>query len=164
MNKTLELREKRAKAWEAAKAFLDTKRGENGLISAEDNTVYEKMEADEEIAFQNNKIILNETPYPIPLLNVYAEDHYIDSKSYDGEAYANFNATKNAVSAYETVFKNAGHLNFTDLPLFSPALAKMLGVGTIDELYCIEKMNEVVLEFFNCFLKDTAVLKIAKEY
>jgi HK97 family phage major capsid protein len=46
MNKTLELREKRAKAWEAAKAFLDTKRGENGLISTEDNTVYEKMEAD----------------------------------------------------------------------------------------------------------------------
>ncbi len=46
MNKILELREKRAKAWEAAKAFLDTKRGENGLISAEDNTVYEKMEAD----------------------------------------------------------------------------------------------------------------------
>ncbi len=46
MNKTLELREKRAKAWEAAKAFLDTKRGENGLISAEDNTVYEKMESD----------------------------------------------------------------------------------------------------------------------
>jgi len=46
VNKILELREKRAKAWEAAKAFLDTKRGENGLISAEDNTVYEKMEAD----------------------------------------------------------------------------------------------------------------------
>jgi len=46
VNKILELREKRAKAWEAAKAFLDTKRGENGLISSEDNTVYEKMEAD----------------------------------------------------------------------------------------------------------------------
>ena len=46
MNKILELREKRAKAWEAAKAFLDTKRGENGLISAEDNAVYEKMETD----------------------------------------------------------------------------------------------------------------------
>ena len=46
MNKILDLREKRAKAWEAAKAFLDTKRGENGLISAEDNAVYEKMETD----------------------------------------------------------------------------------------------------------------------
>lgn len=46
MNKILELREKRAKTWDAAKAFLDTKRGENGLISAEDTAAYEKMEAD----------------------------------------------------------------------------------------------------------------------
>lgn len=46
MNKILELREKRAKAWDAAKAFLDTQRGEDGLISAEDTATYEKMEAD----------------------------------------------------------------------------------------------------------------------
>ena len=46
MNKILELREKRAKAWETAKAFLDSKRGTDGLISAEDTDVYEKMEAD----------------------------------------------------------------------------------------------------------------------
>lgn len=46
MNKTLELREKRAKAWDTAKAFLDSKRGTDGLISAEDNAVYDKMEAD----------------------------------------------------------------------------------------------------------------------
>lgn len=46
MSKVLELREKRAKAWGAAKAFLDTKRGENGLLSAEDTASYEKMEKD----------------------------------------------------------------------------------------------------------------------
>ncbi|MBS3885936.1 MAG: phage major capsid protein [Dethiobacter sp.] len=46
MNKTLELREKRAKAWETAKAFLDSKRGNDGIISAEDTATYEKMEAD----------------------------------------------------------------------------------------------------------------------
>lgn len=46
MNKILELREKRAKAWEAAKAFLDTKRGNDGLLSAEDTGTYEKMEKD----------------------------------------------------------------------------------------------------------------------
>ncbi len=46
MNKILELREKRAKAWEAAKAFLDSKRGNDGLLSAEDTAAYEKMEAD----------------------------------------------------------------------------------------------------------------------
>lgn len=46
MSKILELREKRAKAWDAAKAFLDTKRGNEGLISAEDTATYDKMEAD----------------------------------------------------------------------------------------------------------------------
>jgi HK97 family phage major capsid protein len=46
MNKALELREKRAKAWEAAKAFLDTKRGNDGMLSVEDTTTYEKMESD----------------------------------------------------------------------------------------------------------------------
>jgi HK97 family phage major capsid protein len=46
MNKILELREKRAKAWDAAKAFLDTKRGTDGLISAEDEATYNKMESD----------------------------------------------------------------------------------------------------------------------
>ncbi len=46
MSKILELREKRAKAWDAAKAFLDSKRGGNGLLSAEDTATYDKMEAD----------------------------------------------------------------------------------------------------------------------
>ena len=46
MNKILELREKRAKLWDSAKAFLDSRRNEQGLLSAEDTTTYEKMEAD----------------------------------------------------------------------------------------------------------------------
>ena len=46
MNKILELREKRAKAWEAAKNFLDSKRKDDGLLSAEDTATYDKMEAD----------------------------------------------------------------------------------------------------------------------
>lgn len=46
MNKILELREKRAKAWEAAKAFLDSAKREGNILSSEDVTTYEKMEAD----------------------------------------------------------------------------------------------------------------------
>lgn len=46
MSKVLELKEKRAKAWEAAKAFLDSKQGSNGLMSAEDAATYDKMEAE----------------------------------------------------------------------------------------------------------------------
>ena len=46
MSKILELTEKRAKAWETAKAFLDAKRNADGFVSAEDAAAYEKMEAD----------------------------------------------------------------------------------------------------------------------
>ena len=46
MIKILELREKRAKLWDSTKAFLDSRRNENGLLSAEDTATYEKMEAD----------------------------------------------------------------------------------------------------------------------
>jgi len=46
MDQILSLREKRAKAWDAAKAFLDAKRGSDGLISAEDAATYDRMEAE----------------------------------------------------------------------------------------------------------------------
>ena len=46
MSKVLELKEKRAKAWEAAKAFLNSKQGTDGLMSAEDAATYDKMESE----------------------------------------------------------------------------------------------------------------------
>lgn len=39
-----ELMNKRAKAWEAAKAFLDANRNTDGLLSAEDGETYDRME------------------------------------------------------------------------------------------------------------------------
>ena len=42
----LELREKRNKAWEAAKAFLDSHRTEKGTLTAEDDATYTRMEQD----------------------------------------------------------------------------------------------------------------------
>lgn len=46
MDRITELREKRAKLWESAKAFLDSRRNENGTVSAEDTATYERMEED----------------------------------------------------------------------------------------------------------------------
>lgn len=46
MSQILSLREKRVKAWDAAKAFLDTHRGNDGTLSAEDGQTYDRMEAD----------------------------------------------------------------------------------------------------------------------
>ena len=39
-----EMREKRAKAWNAAKAFLESRRNEKGVLSAEDDATYTRME------------------------------------------------------------------------------------------------------------------------
>lgn len=44
MSQTLELREKRAKAWEAAKAFLDAKAKDGAFASGEDAATYDRME------------------------------------------------------------------------------------------------------------------------
>ncbi len=44
MSKILEMREKRNKAWEAAKAFVETKRDKDGLLSEEDAKTYAEME------------------------------------------------------------------------------------------------------------------------
>ena len=41
MTQILELRQKRAKAWDAAKAFLDSHRDSNGTVSVEDAATYD---------------------------------------------------------------------------------------------------------------------------
>ena len=46
MNQILDMREKRVTLWNAAKAFLDSRRTEDGTLSAEDAGTYERMEAD----------------------------------------------------------------------------------------------------------------------
>lgn len=118
----------------------------------------------EEIAFQKGETVLNSEPYPVPLLNIYAEDHYKRAMKVASEAYVNFYASRNAIEAYEIRIRNSGHLNFTDLSLFSPPLAKMLGVGTINKKDCIETMNEIVLVFFNYTLKDGTQPQFEEEY
>ena len=49
-----ELRNKRAKTWDAAKAFLDSHRNTDGFLSAEDDATYTNME--NEITALGNEI------------------------------------------------------------------------------------------------------------
>lgn len=44
MSKILDMRKKRGDIWDKAKAFLDARTAENGLMSAEDTAEYERME------------------------------------------------------------------------------------------------------------------------
>ena len=43
MKELMEMREKRVQSWNAAKAFLESHRGEDGTLSAEDDAIFNKM-------------------------------------------------------------------------------------------------------------------------
>jgi predicted dienelactone hydrolase len=117
----------------------------------------------EEIAFNNGQVVLSTEAYPVPLLNLYNDSHYKDAKLL-GTAYNNLSASSLAIEAYDVVIRDSGHLNFTDLPLFSPILARMLGTGKVDSRYCVETMNQIVLDFFDYTLKDNKELHLQSEY
>ena len=142
----------------ATAASLGRERPDVDAVAVLDGTMF-----GEEVAFENGSAILNENPYPVPLLNLYNESHSDDAQA-QGLSYDNLSASANAVEAYDVVIRGSGHLNFTDLPLFSPALARVLGTGEVDSRYCIETMNQIVLQFFNHTLKGGADLNLQPIY
>lgn len=113
------------------------------------------------IGFENGKETFSEVPYPKPILNIYNESHYNEAIA-SKDNYANMIATNNALDSYDVVIKGSGHINFTDLPIVSPQLSKLLGKGKVEPRYCIETTNEVILQFFDSTLKSSKVV-IAKE-
>lgn len=118
------------------------------------------------VGFENGVEQFNEEPYPVPVLDVNSDRVHeeADAIALEGFEYVNFYVGKRAVDYREVVFQGAGHLNFTDLPLVSPVLAKLLGVGKVDARTCIENVNEVVLAWFDYYLKDKGELNIRAEY
>lgn len=120
----------------------------------------------EYVGFEDGEEIFNEEPYPVPLLDVNSVRVHEETQALalEGISYVNFYVGKNAVDYREVTFRDAGHLNFTDLPLFSPILAKMLGVGKVDARTCIENVNEVVLSWFDYYLKGKGPLELKDEY
>lgn len=113
------------------------------------------------VGFEDGKEIIKDIPYPKPIMNIYNETHYIEALELK-DSYANMIASKNAINSYEVVIKESGHVNFTDLPMVSPFLSKLLGTGDVDARYCIETINELILQFFDSSLKSSNVA-IAKE-
>jgi dienelactone hydrolase len=142
----------------ATSAAIGRERTDIDAVIVVDGTMF-----GEETSFENGEAALTDSAYPVPILNMYNEDHYNDAMEL-GNAYPNVSATNNGVDARQMVIHGSGHLNFTDLPMFSPALASLLGTGEVDSRYCIETMNEVVLNYFNYYLKDATELDIKAEY
>ena len=91
----LELREKRAKAWEAAKAFLDSHRNDKGVLSAEDDAAYSRMEKDisdlgKEIARMERREALDaelNKPVSQPITGKPAGEQQVEKKGRASDEY-----------------------------------------------------------------------------
>ena len=108
----------------------------------------------------------NEAPYPAPLLSIDNESHYQSGLQAmeQGYPYVNNVVLDNAAVSAHTYFKGAGHMNFTDLPLFSPMLASMLGTGDINARACIEQTNALALAWFDEYLKGIGHISVVESY
>lgn len=113
----------------------------------------------------NGKDIVNDEPYTTPLLSFDNEEHHFSSLEAREKdmPYANNIVHDNAVCGFRTYIVGTGHMNFTDLPMFAPPLAKMLGTGSVDPEECMMTVNRITLEFFDSFLKGKGEFSVPEQ-
>ena len=104
---------------------------------------------------ENGAETVRDDTYPVPILSFDNEEHHFAAEEAEknGEIYENNVVMENAVCGYRTYIAGTGHMNFTDLPMYSPTLAGMLGTGSVDVEKCMMTVNRITLGFFDSFLK-----------
>lgn len=115
---------------------------------------------------ENGIDLINEEVYSVPLLSFDNEEHYkgrIECAK-NNIPYPNNVVLAHATNGYSTYIAQSGHMNYTDLPLFSPFIASKLGTGEVDAQACVLKMNEIVLQFFDCYLKGSGEFQVEEGY
>ena len=110
--------------------------------------------------------LVSEEPYDVPLL-VFDNVEHLNERVDVGNSnilYVNNVILKNATTGYATCIMGSGHMNYTDLPLFSPLLAGLLGTGDVDSEACIAKMNEITADFLDYYLKGEGEFAVEETY
>lgn len=142
----------------AASVTVGRERDDIGAVIDLDGTML-----GEQLSYENGIYQYNDAAYPVPLLAIDNEEHYREGEE-TGTLYVNKAVLENAVDSEHTYFVGSDHMNFTDLPLFSPVLASLLGTGTVDETECVKKMNEIILQYYNFYLKGEGEITIKESY
>ena len=115
---------------------------------------------------ENGKLTIRQEAYHVPVLEFNNWEMYNDRKEYlaQGGRYPNDELIRGAAEGYAVTVRDTQHMDFTDLPLLSPFLGKMLGSG---ERGCEETMtivNGLVRDFFNHTLKGEGAFSVQEIY
>jgi len=115
---------------------------------------------------ENGKLTIREEAYPLPVLEFNNWETYNERKEYlaQGGRYPNDELIRDTAEGYAVTVRDTLHMDFTDLPLLSPFLGKMLGSG---ERGCEETMtivNGLVRDFFNHTLKGEGTFSVQEIY
>jgi predicted dienelactone hydrolase len=117
----------------------------------------------EYLDYTDGKYTINEKVYPVPILNIFADDmiKLMDAIKDPNAVIAVKHVIARAPNAFEVDLIGTNHMSVTDLPLVSPVFVSVINASVpkaggyeVDAFSTIEKMNNTVLKFFNVFLKD----------
>lgn len=120
----------------------------------------------EETAYNDGDIQYEDSPYPIPVLEFQNESSHneVVKMLNDGYSYSNAILMEHAVDGRTVMIHGTEHMDYTDLPLFSPMLGGMLGSGERDTAECMSITNSVILQFYDYYLKGSGELSIQEDY
>jgi dienelactone hydrolase len=127
----------------------------------------------EYLDYVNGKYVMNDTVYPVPLLNILTDttERLIAAVPDANTVVAVKHVTATAPNAYQVHLAGTDHMSVTDLPLVSPFLVSIINASVpkgggqeVDPLATVEKMNEIVLRFFNSYLKGDGTFTSAGTY
>ena len=115
---------------------------------------------------ENDTLTVREEVYTVPVLDFCAWDQYNRLKDFlaQGGRYPNDVLIRGASAGFTAVVRGTKHMDFTDLPLFSPFLGKKLGKGERDTAEAMTIINSLVLKFLNCYLKGEGVFTVQEIY
>ena len=109
----------------------------------------------EYLGVQDGEMLVRKDPYPLPVLDFNNCESSLAIEQYiaQGFPYPNVEVLAQATDGFCVRIRDTKHMDFTDLPLLSPFLGKVLGSGERDTEETMTCVNSLVLEFFDCYLK-----------
>lgn len=145
----------------AASAALGRKRDDVSAVIDLDGTMLAEY-----VDVADGQFVISDQPYELPILEFVNWETRNQLQEYlqDEEDYPNTKVMKYARTGFSVILRDTKHMDFTDLPLLSPLIGKMLGSGERDKKETMMTVNAIVLDFFDCYLKGESGFSVQEIY